>query len=142
MTATWFEARELSPTRNLLATSKRQLDIIHLLRKICYQPDSSALRASQAELLLAEGETVEAARATRRAAELSQGDPNLYFRLARMYEISTFCDKTRQQNSAGSTKTRSSLTPSRHLTSIPRPAVRPESSGMMHLSRARSVERT
>jgi spermidine synthase len=85
-TETWLKVRKINPTRKNLSTSTRQLDIIHLLRKLCYQPDSSALYASLGELLLADGETVRAARATRKAADLSQGDPQIYFRLARMYE--------------------------------------------------------
>jgi tetratricopeptide (TPR) repeat protein len=92
-TETWMKVRKINPTRNILSTSTRQLDIIHLLRKLCYQPDSSALHASLGELFLADGETVRAARATRKAAELSQGDPQIYLRLARLYENLEYVDQ-------------------------------------------------
>ena len=82
----WSRARELNPTRAVLSTARRELNRLHVLRKLRYEPDSAALHLALAEAHTREGAMVEAAEATRRAAQLSPDDPQIALSLAGLYE--------------------------------------------------------
>lgn len=88
----WLEVKELNPARDVLSMVSQELKILHQLRKLRYHPDSSSHWTAAAEAYLERGEVVKAAEATRVAAELSEGDTELYLRLAGMYENLEFVE--------------------------------------------------
>jgi tetratricopeptide (TPR) repeat protein len=89
---TWLAVRELNPARDVLSTARRELDIVHLLRRLSYQPASAGLHRALGQAYGRAGRAVESAEATRAAAVLG-GDPEAYLELAGMYENLEFADE-------------------------------------------------
>ncbi len=82
----WLEVKEINSARDVLSMVSQELKIIHQLRKLRYHPDSSSYWTAAGEAYLERGEVVKAADATRVGATLSEGDSEIYVRLAGMYE--------------------------------------------------------
>jgi len=88
-----MELKEVNPARSVLSFIAGQLNIVYLKRKLQYQPESSSLHQALSDAYAATGDTPKAVRAMREAAQLSEGDPNLYARLAGMYENLELVDR-------------------------------------------------
>lgn len=91
-TEEWLRVRDINPARGMQSTVRRQLKIVHILRKLRFQPDSPALYLALAEVHKASGEMVKEARATQMAADVSEGNVQIYRRLAGLYEDLEFVD--------------------------------------------------
>jgi tetratricopeptide (TPR) repeat protein len=89
----WLAVRDLNPTRDVLSTARRELDVLHLLRRLSYQPTSAPLHRALGQAYARAGRAVKAAEATRSAAVLGGGDPEVYLELAGMYENLEFVDE-------------------------------------------------
>ena len=78
--------RALNPARDVLPMVRRELDVLHLLRKLRYEPQSSPLHLALADAYSEGGAMVEAVEATRAAAALGPGDPAVLLKLATLEE--------------------------------------------------------
>jgi tetratricopeptide (TPR) repeat protein len=82
----WERVREMSPTRETLSTARRELDRLHILRKLRYEPDSADLYVALGNLDLLGGAIVEAAESLQAASEHNPDDAQIALRLAGLYE--------------------------------------------------------
>jgi len=82
---TWLAVRASNPARDVLPMVRRELDAVHLLRRLRYEPDSAALHRELGELRLRGGDMVGAAEALQAAADLDP-DPEPLSRLGALYE--------------------------------------------------------
>jgi spermidine synthase len=82
----WLLVRKENPARDVLPTVRRELDLLHVLRKLRYEPRSVPLHLALADAYAGIGAPVEAVEATRTAAALGPDDPAVLLKLARLYE--------------------------------------------------------
>lgn len=93
-TAKLREVRELNPTKRVLETTTRQLEIVHLLRKLRHAPDDPALHRALGIAYYNAGEIRRAIASYRAAARLAPQDPEILFNLARILETHELLDET------------------------------------------------
>jgi spermidine synthase len=89
----WLEVRRLNPARDVLPMVRRELDLLHLLRKLRYEPRSVPLLLALSDLHARAGSLVEAAEAARAAAAASPADPAVLLKRASLCENLEFVDE-------------------------------------------------
>jgi tetratricopeptide (TPR) repeat protein/spermidine synthase len=89
----WLEVRKLNPARDVLPMVRRELDVLHLLRKLRYEPRSAPLLLALAEAHARGGAVVEAAGVARAAVEVNPRDPAALLKLASLYENLEFVEE-------------------------------------------------
>ena len=84
--AAWLAVRERNPARDVLPMVRRELDVVHLFRRLRYEPASPALHLALAEVRRRGGDRIAAAESMRAAAALDPAAPPVLLRLAGLYE--------------------------------------------------------
>ena len=78
--------RSDNPTATVLSLVRNRLELVRILRRIRYQPESADVQVTLSDLYAKNGELVKAASAAATAAELSPEDAGLQIKLAQLYQ--------------------------------------------------------
>jgi len=89
----WMEVRRRNPARRVLSMVRRESSLLHLRRKLHYEPDSPSLLLALADAKARAGDRLAEAEAVGAAATLLPEDPAIQLRLAGAYENLEFAEE-------------------------------------------------